>query len=236
MTTTNKEVTTKSTNLPSAATSWGIDKITTRFFQPGKLRLYNFGTDEVKKEIRKPGEIVDGNSGDVVAGRGTPMPFLLTYFLKEWHDHLMVNGQKEYEFKGKTPDSSKTLSYRNYEEWITPEGAWRRYEVNQLFLLPTNQLDGIPYILTCKKSNLKHSTRLFSAIRASCNTLADNVYLLDTVMERYEDHDYYVYSFKKDKAATKEQNAAAGTWYQKLSGLSDTVLTETADNEEEVPF
>ncbi len=231
------DITKKETNLPTTNTGWGVQEITTRFFQPGKLRLYNFGTDEVKKEIRKAGEIVDSNSGDVIAGRGTGMNFVLCYFLKEWHDHCMAAGSKEYEFKGKTPDSTATLNYKNYEEWNNADGAWRRYEVNQLFVLPANQLTGIPYILTCKKSNLKHSTRLFSAIKASCTTLADNVYALDTVMERYEDHDYYVYSFKRGEKATKEQNAAAGEWYKKLSTLSKSALTETADvGDDRVPF
>lgn len=228
----SEQLTKVTENLPATA-SWGVEKITTRFFQPGKLRLYNFGTDDVKKEIRKAGEIVDGNSGEVVAGRGAGMPFLLCYFLKEWHDHCKVKGEKEYTFKGKTADSSKTLSYKNYDEWQDEVGDWRRYEVNQLFLLPANHLDGIPYILTCKKSNLKHSTRLFSAIRSSCNTLADNVYSLDSIMEKYEDHDYYVYNFKKTVPATREQNIAAGVWFQKLSGLSEAALTETADTDDE---
>lgn len=230
------EIIKQEANLPATA-GWGIEEITARFFQPGKLRLYNFGTDEVKKETRKAGEIVDSNSGDVVAGRGTGMPFVLCYFLKEWHDHCKAAGETEYGFKGKTPDSATTLNYKNFEEWTTPEGEWRRYEVNQLFILPTSQLSGIPYILTCKKSNLKHSTRLFSSIKANCNTLADNVYMLDTMMERYEDHDYYVYSFKRGEKATPEQNKAAGEWFQKLSKLSKTALTETADNTDDAgPF
>ena len=228
------EVTKKEVNLPAniVESPWGAEGTSQTDMIIPRLMLMQALSDFVSKGSATPGDIVESINGEVVAKKTQPLEVIAIVTHKEWWKFEMV--QNKWEFRERVPYGPHNADWK-YEETVNGTN-WRNDAALNFFVILPNRLDGLPHLLTFRRSNYYAGKKLSTHFQISAMKKmppAASVFTLQSQSTTVDKNTFWTFDIKKSRESTKQELATAYEWYQMLT-KKPIKADDAAD--ETVPF
>lgn len=186
-----------------------------------RLNLQQKTSDKVDKGLCKPGEIIDSNTGEILAVESSKLEIIPLTVSKSWFEYEMQDFDKKYtgmrEIKTATDDALP------YEE-VTPEGVIiKREKAMNWMVLVVKTLGagfGMPYLLTFKSSSYRTGKQLAGlvATRAFFNKpMHSMTYELSSFKRTKDKNSFFTFEIGKGRDTIEDEAAIAEKWLPVLN-------------------
>lgn len=223
------QVTTKKENLPQANVhkSSGTDK--SDLLIP-RIMLQQPLSDFVAKGKCTPGDIVESINGEVLAKKNEGVEIIPITTFKTWIRYQMIDSK--WQFLEQIPFTLENSSLQ-YEEKV--DGVLRRNDAClNFFVLLSNRLDELPFLLAFKRSSYYAGRKLSTHFQVASMKNTDPqkaVFKLTSQLTTVDKNSFWTYDVVRARAAKEEEFGAAVSWFKTL----DPQAVKTHDDET-VPF
>lgn len=233
---------------PEHAGAWGAEGAESVDIVLPRLMLMQGLSDFVKQRKAQMGDIINSLTMKPIGSFETPIPIIpLMKQSKEWLiDECMEPNAKNKIFKFKerlpwTPVNDSLLR----EELANGILTRRTLCLNFFVLLPSD-IEGLPYLISFRKTSYKTGAKLsthFTESQMKKAPPARKVFLLGAHEKSRDSNSWYEFDLTPDREATKEELGRAWIWYNtlkkapvKVDDSEDKGTSAAASGDEEVPF
>lgn len=232
------ELTTQNTNVAVPTGSWGSERASSKDMVIPRINLMQDISQLVKDGKARPGQIVDGSTGEIIGGTDKKIELIPILTYAEWllYDVLQLGG-------GKTKDKytgkilcDKTNENLPSEDFVNGAPVRRVRQINVLSLLPT-RLEDLPFIISFKKTGTMAGKKLSTHFQVSAMKgapAARTVFNLYSSKATTDSYTYFRYEVETGRPATTDEVSVAYHWYQLFNQGAAKVADEQV--EEQVPF
>lgn len=227
------ELATTSSDLPVVPMdqAWGAENVAQESVLIPRLILAQDLTEAVKLGKCRPGAILGSDTGEVLANPGESLEFIPIYTFREWEIYDV-----EDRGNGKTKDNyrARVRVTRDNENWAAEDfengKKVKRTKCLNFFVLLTNKIDAMPYLVSFKKSGMnagkKIATHFYnSGLRKVAP--ASQAFKLSAVTKSWDGYTFQAYSVEPSRASSIEEVAKAYQWYQLFTKSDVQVMEET---------
>lgn len=236
----NTDVAITQTNTPAVAQgAWGTEDASAKDLIVPRLQLAQATSDVVKNGSGRPGEIIHGQTQNVLAKKGETIELLPILVVASWVvSEPVVGAQPKFiRIEELTPandsDNWKVEGYENGK----PVLKQKRLSV---LVLPVNGLDGFPFFIDFQKTNRKPGQVLSTIIQENRfrNLPAPaRVVAVGTQLKTREQNSWFIYTVTVKRDSTAAELAAARKWYDVFASKAKAVaMAEEPAANSEVPF
>lgn len=232
------ELATQNTSVAVPSGSWGSEEASNKDMVIPRLNLMQDISTLVKGGRARPGQIVNGTSGESLGGVDKKIELIPIMTFAEWLLYDVVD-----DGRGRTKDkyTGKVVCDKTNENW--PQEAVengkpirRVRQINVLCLLPTD-IDGLPFIVSFKKTGTMAGKKLSTHFQVSAMKgapAARQVFNLFSSMATFETYSFYRFEVETGRPATPHEVELAYHWYQLFKRGEAKAAEEVVD--EQVPF
>ena len=219
--------------------AWGCEDASAKDLVVPRLQLVQATSDICKNGGARPGEIVNGQTSQILAPKGAFLDLLPILTVGSWVvSEPVVGAQPKFiRMEAVTPqndsDNWKVESYENGK----PVLKQKRLSV---LVLSLASLDGFPFFIDFQKTNRKPGQILSTIIQENKfkNLPAPaRVVSVSSALKTREQNSWFVYTVAVKRDATADELAACKRWYDIFaSKAKDAVLQQEGGADEAVPF
>ena len=175
------------------------------------------GTSKLAQDgTAKIGDIVDSMSGTVIGDEKKPIEIIPFHMEKAWTISKKVNGEYKYERR-----DAWTAANDNQEWEQTINGHTFKFEKTYDFYVLLKGDLSLPYILSCKSTGVRAAKELSTQmyVKNKMSGLVPPAKVISVSVEKIQKDTkkYCVYKTSVAGNSTKEEIAAAFTWYKTIS-------------------
>lgn len=212
------------TNLPAVPQgSWGAEADTSaEDLLISRINLQHELSQAVRGGKARPGDFLDSVSNEVLA---KPIEFIPVKTFRQW---LIVDANDKKKMLG------RVMVDKTNEDWEEKgthnnQPCIRMKTLNFFVLLP-NKLDGLPFLISFKKSGM-YAGKILSTHFQTCamrrQTHAGQTFMLGSEQRITNGNQYMAPTVGPGRPTTPEEIAVAYTWFQRLS--ASEVKVDEAD-------
>lgn len=195
-----------------------------------RLMLMQAMSPQVSDGKAAPGDILESSDSQVVAKLGSRIELIPIMGFKEWYHYEEVPGQAAPEYLGKEPWTQQNKGFLKKE---TRDGKTILHlPVIDFFMLATNKLEDLPFLVAFKKSSYNSGKKLSTHFQMAPDKKYipwSSVFTLSGHKTSYEKYTYFIYEVEKTRECKQEEFEAAQRCREKLA---QSKLAVAEDKEE----
>lgn len=229
--------TTKGNGLTTPVGAWGAEGASSKDLVVPRLQLVQATSDICKDGGARPGEIVNGQTKNIMAKKGESIDLLPILIVGSWvvSEPIVGARPKFLRMEALTPEND-SIDWRS-EAYENGRPVLRQKRLSVLSL-PVNTLEGFPFWVDFQNTGRAAGQILSTIIQENKRQgrpAPARVISLGTTLKTREQNSWFVPTVTLSRDATEVELTAAYSWYQAFaSKASEAALAEAP--KEETPF